>query len=606
MSLPYSIKEEGGNSLATWKQAEELFETTTREIQSTQPRSEIDNASISSVTSRYQKAAKVIQRAWRCRNKKDGFEEFKRRITLVQQRWRQRQMLCKANMCKPMNSRTDSQESGFSRDIEIQGQFIEQHAQIQIRHEHIPPKPKLRLHTVKLTADQLDLWHEYMLPRLERIVERALKDSPETVSIDLIGVGETALSAHPTIFVTCSSTAKVRGAINRKFSYDQTAFDLRVRRGKVRRSKVTRSKKRPPPHRSMMNAAYSDDSTPLNPFHQERPLCGASIGAYVGDKHLPPVSYGGVVRVDDEVFGMTVHHLLDAPSDEDNSEFEEEESMSGAERSSARRSEVGFNPWLTGMAGHPTLQTVPTDSMFPLEISDDDEPALSEDEYEGEEYSEEEEYPSSDEEESGDESVGTLTTRGTEGDLNGIAPGTGNNIFVTQPALDDVDDDFFPSEEDKDDEHLYSHKLGCVHASSGIRRLTRNKIPHEIDWCLMKLDNERLQPYNLVQGGKKHLSNPQMSYCPSPKLLEPVSRGVVYKPEDDEYPVRIAKTEELGNLRVHCFGRTSGLQGGIIGEAMSSVRIYRRSSFSRSWHVVGNFGGRFILTIFMSFEMHRG
>jgi len=264
--------------------------------------------------------------------------------------------------------------------------------------------------------------------------------------------------------------------------------------------------------------------------------------------------------------------------------------MSGAERSSARRSEVGFNPWLTGMAGHPTLQTVPTDSMFPLEISDDDEPALSEDEYEGEEYSEEEEYPSSDEEESGDESVGTLTTRGTEGDLNGIAPGTGNNIFVTQPALDDVDDDFFPSEEDKDDEHLYSHKLGCVHASSGIRRLTRNKIPHEIDWCLMRLDNERLQPYNLVQGGKKHLSNPQMSYCPSPKLLEPVSRGVVYKPEDDEYPVRIAKTEELGNLRVHCFGRTSGLQGGIIGEAMSSVRIYRRSSFSRSWHVVGNFG----------------
>jgi len=76
----------------------------------------------------------------------------------------------------------------------------------------------------------------------------------------------------------------------------------------------------------------------------------------------------------------------------------------------------------------------------------------------------------------------------------------------------------------------------------------------------------------------------------NPKLVEPVCRGTGYKPDDDEFPVRIAKTEELKNLRVHCFGRTSGLQGGIIGPVMSSVRIYRRRTFSRSWTVLGNFG----------------
>jgi hypothetical protein len=338
-----------------------------------------------------------------------------------------------------------------------------------------------------------------------------------------------------------------------------------------------------------MNEQYSesDSSAPLNPFHQERPLCGASIGAYIGHKHLPPVSYGGVVRVDGEPYGMTVHHLLDAPSDEDNSEYGEDEG--DPERSSARRSD-GDNPWLAGVAGHPTLQTVPTDSMFPLEISDDDEPSSEEEEYSDEEYvSSDEEYDN--------ESVGTDDTGATEGDLKGIKPGSENDIVVTQPALDDVDEDFFPSEDDKDDDHLDSHRLGYVYASSGIRRWEREGIKHEVDWALLKLDENRLQPYNLVQGGKRHLSNPSFLGNRSPKLLEPVCRSAAYSPDDDEYPVRIAKSEELGNLRVHCFGRTSGLQGGTINQAMSSVRIYRRRTFSRSWNVVGTFGG--MLTPFL-------
>ncbi|QDS69181.1 hypothetical protein FKW77_000010 [Venturia effusa] len=533
------------------------------------------NISLTAVCTAQRRAAQVILRAWRCRGKKYGFQEFKRRITLIQMQWRRRQL---------QRPKANSLDRGLDNaELKIEQEVIRDRAEIQIT--EIPSKPKLRLHPIKLAAETLDLWHSVMLPRLERIVEKALRDSNETVSIDLIGVGETALSAKATIFITCSSTARVRGLVNRKFIYDNSIFDLRVRKGKIRRSKVTRAKAGAPPHRSMMsNQSHGAESSfPLNPFHQERPLCGASIGAYIDNKHLPPVSFGGIIRIDDEPYGMTVHHLLDAPSDDDDSDYDDEEAINYPERSSARRHD-NATPWLAGIAGNPELQRVPTDLLFPLEISDDDE-ASSEEEL----YSEEEEYVSSDDW-SDNESVDTDDTAGTRGDLRGVVAGSGKGIYVTQPALDDVKEDFFPREEDKDDDHLDSHKLGFVYASSGIRRWNRKGIKHEIDWALLKLEEHRLQPYNLVQGGKQHLRRPHGLHSRVPKLVEPICRGSIFKPDDDEYPVRIAKTEELGSLHVHCFGRTSGLQTGVISEAMSSVRIYQRSSFSRSWNVVGGFG----------------
>jgi hypothetical protein len=584
--VPFSIKEEDNNPFH--KQHDDAATIASRGLESTVFGSELDVTSTISDAPRYSRAASTIQKAWRSHRNKIAFTEYKRKIIVIQKAWRRRQQ------------RSDnSSQITQADDIRIETEVVTDYTHIQITHHEAPPKPKLRLHTVKLTAEALDFWHDEMLPRLERICERCLRDSPETVSIDLIGVGETALSAKPTIFITCSSTGRLRGAINRKFHYDHDMYDLRVRRGRVRRSKVNQPKRHAPAHRSMMNGDYSpSDATPLNPFHQERPLCGASIGAYVGNKHLPPVSYGGVVHVDGEPYGMTVHHLLDAPSDEDDSEYDEQEADGGAERSSARRTDA-YDPLLAGMAGHPTLQSIPTDSMFPLEISDDDEPLSSDEEGEEDAGLSDEEYVSDSDFESEPESIETEATRGTLGDLTGIHPGRGTDIFVTQPALDDVDEDFFPNESDRDDDHIDSHKLGCVHASSGIRRWTRpgqdgRAIVHEIDWALLKLDEGRLQPYNLVQGGRKHLHNPSAHDIRTPqltaKLIEPICRSPSYTPTDDEFPVRVARSEELGNLRVHCFGRTSGLQGGIVGPAMSSVRIYRRRSFSRSWHVVGNFG----------------
>jgi hypothetical protein len=562
-SLPYSISEDGEEESIS-----RAASATTLKAQ----RGDADNMSVTSMTSTYHRAARVIQRFWRSKHGSSRWQEYKRKVTLIQKCWRKRQSRTLSVSTQPGHVRrntfaplTESPKAIYEREVMA-------NTEITISHHTLPPKPRLRLHTVKMQPDVLDQWHQVLLPRLERIIEKTLKDSPETISIDLVGVGETALTAKPTIFITCMSIAKVRCAINKKFIYDHDVFDLKVRRGKLHRSKVIGRKKAAPPHRSMMNDYSDSDAAPLNPYHQQRPLCGASIGAFV-DKHLPPVSFGGVINVDGQPYGMTVHHLLDEPSDEE-SEFDEV--TTGATRSSAPNK--GELPWLTGIASNPTLQTAPTDLMFPLEISDDSEPEMRD-------------LPGQWEESSDDDDNASVHTdgSGTQGDLSGVAPGDGQDYIVTQPALDDVDEDFFPCPEDRDEDHIDSHKLGYVYASSGIRRWTREGIVHEIDWALLKIDQERLQPFNLVQGGKKYY--PAAGTTFHPKLIEPICRGQ-YKAEDDEYPNRVAKFEELGNMKVHCFGRTSGLQGGIIGPAMSSVRIYRRRSFSRSWHVVGDFGGK--------------
>jgi hypothetical protein len=451
-------------------------------------------------------------------------------------------------------------------------------------------RPKLRLFPATFAPALVDEWHTAMLPRLERLIERALKDSDETISIDLVAIGETQEKAKPTIFVTCSSVAKVKAILSRRFRYDENKYDLKVRRGKIRRSKMSRSSRRVhPPHRSMMNTdAYDADMAVMNPYHQQRPLCGASIGAFNNDEHLPPVSYGGVILVDDEPVGMTVHHLLDAPSDD--------ESDDGADLSSpysndpVLSSASGNSSWLMGVGGQPGLELESEEpaAMWDLELSDDEEDTKSDED-------DTESYDFSDSElESDDDSADmadSFVSRSTTGDIDGIAPGSGHDIKITQPAIDDIDESFFPSPEDRNEEHLLSHELGHVHASSGIRRWNRAGIVHEIDWALLKLNEPRMQPYNICQGGRRFCfgaMKPDQQDIAS-KLHLPIDRRH-YSPEEDEYPNGVAKADTLGGMNVHCFGRTTGLQGGMIGPAMSSVRIYRRKTFSRSWSVAGGFG----------------
>src|SRR5204862_3444837 len=65
------------------------------------------------------------------------------------------------------------------------------------------------------------------------------------------------------------------------------------------------------------------------------------------------------------------------------------------------------------------------------------------------------------------------------GDIVGVDPYDEDDVLVTQPAIDDVEDDFFPSAADKDEDHLASHSLGYVHASSAIRRRLLHRLKHE-------------------------------------------------------------------------------------------------------------------------------
>ncbi|KAF2032083.1 hypothetical protein EK21DRAFT_61795 [Setomelanomma holmii] len=598
-----SPKEEASESME-WEQRDPLEESGT--LVDTPPNSQ-DRSDVSSLSKeRVVTAASIIQRAWRASLAKSDSKDvtlkgYKEKITLIQKAWRESKQK-RTNTIEALL--TDglrhwpqaalgypTPEPEVVRSIEATSSiFITSSIQIETDMEPVS-RPRLRLFPAAFPPSVVQEWHTAMLPRLERLIERVLKDSDETISIDLVAIGETQEKARPTIFVTCSSVAKVKAILARRFRYDEAVFDLKIRRGKIRRSKMSRSSRRVrPPHRSMMNTDnYNADMAVMNPYHQEKPLCGASIGAFNGE-HLPPVSYGGVILVDDEPVGMTVHHLLDAPSDEESDAGDDMSYQDDPVLSSATSN--NNNPWLMGMGAQPGLELELDDpvAMWDLELSDDEDIKSDDDDADSFEFSDSESEPEDDDTTQDSLSDSTFS-HVTQGDIDGIQPGAGNGIKITQPAIDDVDEDFFPNDDDRDEEHLLSHELGHVHASSGIRRWKRAGIVHEIDWALLKLNESRLQPYNICQGGRRFCikdMEPDQRLI-AQRLREPVDRRH-YRPEEDEYPNGVAKADSLGGMNVHCFGRTTGLQGGMINPAMSSVRIYRRKTFSRSWSVAGGFG----------------
>ena len=308
----------------------------------------------------------------------------------------------------------------------------------------------------------------------------------------------------------------------------------------------------------------------MNPFWQERPLCGASIGAYLPDHgHLEPVSFGGVIKVDDREYGMSVHHMLEPPTDEEDSGDSEsdmeKQAGHGAQRSSARAS------------GSSVPRLVTKTSQYHDYMSDLSSVSSTDSDDDGYESSDFESDVSEDED---------------AGDRPGITALSSRTVQVTQPAFGDaVAEDLHADDattEELDEDHLSSYKLGKVYASSGLRRWNEGGKRYEIDWALLDLDPPRLQPYNLIQGGRRHCKSP-VSFIPD--LKPPVSRrNNLYSADEDWYPTSIIPSSQLANLSVHCLGRTSGLKTGIISAAQSFVKIKGRRNFSLSWTVVGDFG----------------
>ena len=160
------------------------------------------------------------------------------------------------------------------------------------------------------------------------------------------------------------------------------------------------------------------------------------------------------------------------------------------------------------------------------------------------------------------------------GDTSGIEMGDGHHLTVTQPALDDVGDGFFPTEEDKDYEHLFTHAFGYVHASSGLRRARHEDLIHEIDWALIRINDHRLaDPNNTIPP------------VPGQRAATPTE-----KDDLETNGATLIPSSSLANRAVHCHGRTSGFATGAILPAMRLVRMPGRVSPSHSWQVRGKFG----------------
>ncbi|GAB7343351.1 hypothetical protein MBLNU457_1396t1 [Dothideomycetes sp. NU457] len=396
-----------------------------------------------------------------------------------------------------------------------------------------------------------------------------------------------------------------------------------------------------------------EENPPKNPYYQKRPVCGASIGAYLPEQgHMLPVSFGGIVQVDDKPYGLTVHHMLEPLSDDEDED--EESAVSGAsDDESEDESQCGYTTNETiakvgrvSCQDHIESRSIPSSkprTKVPEESDDDSSSDL--DAFEGND----EGYLSSDFESdlSDDEFAAdsTASNDSTTGDRPGYPVESTRTVQITQPALiDAVSTGWHLTNIDQtsqDSDHLLSFALGKVYASSGLRRARHNNLVHEIDWALIELEPPRLQPHNLVLGGRRHCTM-KPSFCPpleSPVLRSPTGVGHAterdfeldgalvasphtwadtsantsddhsadlwadqsaetplgtskdtYPIEQDLYPCSILPTASLPNTSVLSFGRTSGLSTGRISAAMSFVKIAGRTTFSHSWSVVGEFG----------------
>jgi hypothetical protein len=139
-----------------------------------------------------------------------SFRDYRRKVVLIQSRWRARKAETRRSVqeeAQPLQSPTEQRT--------------------------VAPTSKCRLFPISLPQTIVDEWHSDIGFRLSCIIERALKGSTESSSIDLVSVGHDAFTARPTIVVTCTNTARVKAALKRKFHYDRTMFDLKVRQGCV-------------------------------------------------------------------------------------------------------------------------------------------------------------------------------------------------------------------------------------------------------------------------------------------------------------------------------------------------------------------------------------
>ncbi|KAF2157035.1 hypothetical protein K461DRAFT_249747 [Myriangium duriaei CBS 260.36] len=515
-----------------------------------------------------------------------SFREIRRRVVLIQTHWRQRR--------QRMAQVPANQAERLVSNVKLTEQNL------PVARKAVSTQSKQRAFPIRLPPQQLAEWHSNLGLRISHIVERALKNSLESSTIDLVSLGHDEASARPTILVTCTSTAKVKAAIKHRFQCDTNIFDVKVRKGTVglsrRCGRTPRSHlaaaservKRSHAHMDYESEEEEEASEPQNPYYHPRPICGSSIGAYNSDEgHLMPVSFGGIVLVDDQPFGMSVHHMLEPESDDEDdgasADVEDDADDASDDASSRFASDTDDDdddgdeapPLLTrsprgplrSSARQPPTRRAPSpppDSDYDADSSSDIDFSLPPSStYSSSFASSTDSLPLED-----DLPAGPVASAG---DTRGFSPSaTLTSAWrITQPALLDAQKTgWHPLDQDQldtDADHLASFELGALHASSGLRRhRDASGLLHEIDWALFSIKPSRLQGCNVILGGRAHCAE-LYSQSYTPKLEAP-------------FPL----------LPVLAMGRTSGLATAVVNPGISLVKLYGRRSFSSSWTVLGD------------------
>ncbi|EPE05416.1 het-s domain containing protein [Ophiostoma piceae UAMH 11346] len=456
-------------------------------------------------------------------------------------------------------------------------------------------KTRMRLYPqVALPADIIEKWHSYLMPQVNYALRSFYRSHPESVEISIESVGDSPRNTRPTVVVVCTSVSKVRGILKRKLGnvFEGTnGIGLKVCTGRVMRSrKQPGSSSRGDTKSGAIRSGAGFDGKNVqaaNSQFQQKPENGASIGAWIGDRHLPPVSFGGLVLVDEKPFGMTVHHMLDDP---DATEAAAERDSQNALRSSAaaanmpsldeaddeddeeqrQKLEQSLLDWYTELqadtsAVNSSGSEEDEDEDYACEFSDTS--SVSESDITSEWSDSEGGYDDDDDDNDNDNKK-----TDEPGDVPGVEPGYGEGYIVTQPALDDVDGNFYPDEATQDEDHLDSCGLGDVYASSGVRRRVDERgLVHEIDWALFEFKEERQPKANVIP----HLPLQQDEH---EQQHDQQNKGILR-------PTTVAPASALPGLEVQCIARTSGLQTGRILPTITSVKIYGRTSPSHTYQI---------------------
>lgn len=474
---------------------------------------------------------------------------------------------------------------------------------------------------LNIPQDHLDTWENMLMPRLSKMLKNALKDSMESCSVNLMMIGSTPEKAKTTICVQCRDTTKVRDFLCQRFK-PKSGWGLVVCGGDVRRSgQITRRRTKSGANARRSGAdvemPHTNDEKPREQLYQPWPGCGASIGAWTNETHLPPVSFGGTIIVDGTPYGMTVHHMLDGQNDIGN--LGEQAEPDAPTRSTAPRT----SQRIPGIEANTRFATSDidlhmTDAMDELNLYDDDEMAETSDEddlsdaesdastirpdfvlmgEDGEDFfimaddEDEVEPPDLEDDEAGhssEESDEEETETGSIGDTPGVSADRWDDedYCITQPAWDDVPENFFSDDaEYRDEEHLLSHSFGLVHASSGLKRTTKLNMKHEVDWALIRINERRL---NLAVNPDAAKASRQSSRSSKLRRRKDSSMGGAAFTE----PALTAVTPMalMPRLSISCVGRTSGRKNGRISQAMSLLKLPGRTSFSASFTVEGGMG----------------